>query len=61
LGGLIAGLVIAGAVWPAARPTLTIAGTVLILLLLAGVLWHNANQRADGDEWWQDDDPSGWR
>ncbi|MCL4871997.1 MAG: hypothetical protein KJ063_23805 [Anaerolineae bacterium] len=35
----------------------------LILGLLAGAmgLWAFANQKADGSEWWQDDEASGWR
>jgi predicted membrane channel-forming protein YqfA (hemolysin III family) len=43
--------------------------TILItaLLLVMGVifasmwLWYQANLRANGDEWWQDDEASGWR
>jgi len=32
-----------------------------ILLLGAGLLWARANKNADGSEWWQDDEASGWR
>lgn len=43
--------------------------TVLITALLLAIgmifaamwLWHQANLRARGDEWWQDDEASGWR
>jgi hypothetical protein len=43
--------------------------TILLtaLLLVMGVifaamwLWYKANLRANGDEWWQDNEASGWR
>ena len=40
---------------------------VVALLVIAGflgsaaALWRRANERADGSEWWQDDEASGWR
>ena len=34
---------------------------VLVLVLGAALLWSRANKNADGSEWWQDDDASGWR
>lgn len=34
---------------------------VLGLILAAMWLWYQANLRATGDEWWQDDQASGWR
>ena len=35
--------------------------TMLFILLGAFLLWSRANKDADGSEWWQDDDASGWR
>jgi hypothetical protein len=35
--------------------------TIVVLLLGTVLLWSNANKHADGSEWWQDDDASGWR
>ena len=34
---------------------------VLGLVLGAVALWARANKNADGSEWWQDDESSGWR
>lgn len=36
---------------------------VLLLGLISATMamWVYANNRADGSEWWQDDDASGWR
>ncbi len=40
---------------------------ITVLLLVMGIifaamwLWHMANRQASGDEWWQDDETSGWR
>jgi membrane protein implicated in regulation of membrane protease activity len=31
------------------------------LVVGAAALWARANRSADGSEWWQDDDASGWR
>jgi uncharacterized membrane protein HdeD (DUF308 family) len=35
--------------------------TIVVLFLGAFLLWSRANEDADGSEWWQDDDASGWR
>lgn len=40
---------------------------ITVLLIVEGLifaalgLWHQANRQATGDEWWQDDEASGWR
>ena len=40
---------------------------ITVLLLFLGMifaavwLWYQANLQASGDEWWQDDEASGWR
>lgn len=43
--------------------TIWLTGLVLVLGLIfaATWLWHQANVWATGDEWWQDDQASGWR
>ncbi|MBK8903616.1 MAG: hypothetical protein IPM53_20705 [Anaerolineaceae bacterium] len=40
---------------------LTVVILVLGLILAAMWLWYQANLHATGDEWWQDDQASGWR
>jgi ABC-type transport system involved in cytochrome bd biosynthesis fused ATPase/permease subunit len=40
--------------------------TILLLIVLGLIfgsmaLWSYANRDADGSEWWQDNDASGWR
>ncbi len=35
--------------------------TIDVICLGAVALWCFANGRADGSEWWQDDEASGWR
>jgi hypothetical protein len=40
--------------------------TILLLIVLgltfgSMALWSYANRKADGSEWWQDDNASGWR
>ena len=34
---------------------------VAALIFCSMALWAHANARAQGTEWWQDDDASGWR
>lgn len=40
---------------------LIVLETIDGIWLGALVLWCYANGRADGSEWWQDDEASGWR
>ena len=41
---------------------ITIPYAVLATLVASSIsLWTYANKDAEGDEWWQDDDASGWR
>lgn len=44
-------------------PSRFIIPYVVLALLVYGsiVLWTCANENADGSEWWQDEDASGWR
>lgn len=43
--------------------TIFITAFLLILgvIFAAMWLWYQANLRASGEEWWQDDEASGWR
>jgi hypothetical protein len=34
---------------------------LLVFIFFSTALWFNANDHADGAEWWQDDEASGWR
>ncbi len=40
---------------------LVVLATVAVIVLGAAALWSHATAVATGDEWWQDDDASGWR
>lgn len=45
--------------WPR---SIGIALVVVLGFIFASMaLWHYANRRADGSEWWQDESASGWR
>ena len=59
--GSIPALLLLGLLYRLSLPALIfflIAGT---LALSAAAMWHHANANARGDEWWQDDEASGWR
>jgi hypothetical protein len=61
LGGAIPTILILGSYFDAPSK-FTIPVVVILGLLFASMtLWAFANRRADGSEWWQDDDASGWR
>ena len=45
--------------WPE-RATIPLI-VVLSIIFAAMALWAYANREADGSEWWQDDNASGWR
>lgn len=40
---------------------LVVLSTAAVILLGAMALWSHATAVANGSEWWQDDDASGWR
>lgn len=59
-GGLTLALVLALAF--GLREAYLVPAVVAGVLLFGVVwLWEHANAHADGSEWWQDDDASGWR
>ena len=63
--GLIGGIIplsivlsLADSISPEVAVTVSI---VAALVLGAMAVWMHANANAHGDEWWQDDQSSGWR
>ncbi len=44
-------------------PKAAVITSLIVLGIIFGsmALWTHANERADGSEWWQDDNASGWR
>ncbi len=61
VGGAIPVLLAIGMVLHLSPALLTAIVVVLGLILAAMWLWYQANRNATGDEWWQDDEASGWR
>ncbi len=61
VGGAMPVILTIGMVLHLSSILLTAAMVVLGLILAAMWLWYRANQHATGDEWWQDDQASGWR
>lgn len=58
---IIPGIILLGILLHLSQAFIVPAVIFLALLLGAFALWNRANKRADGSEWWQDDDASGWR
>jgi hypothetical protein len=58
---IIPAIVLAGVIFHLSQSFLVPLLTIVILFLGAFALWSRANKNADGSEWWQDDDASGWR
>ena len=50
-----------GIIFKLSTALITILLLVMGMILAAMWLWYQANLRARGDEWWQDDEASGWR
>lgn len=61
LGTTILLTLISGLVFNLTLSLMIVLLVVQSLVLAAVWLWHQANWQATGDEWWQDDDASGWR
>lgn len=55
---LTIGLVLSS-VLPLEFAVIIVMGTILVSGTMA--IWMHASEQATGDEWWQDDDCSGWR
>lgn len=61
IGGAIPLTLILGLVFDLATTLITVLLIVEGLTFMATWLWYQANHRATGEEWWQDDHASGWR
>jgi|GEM_PF-2151501 len=61
IGGTIPGALLLGNYYHIAQRFIILYVIVATLVLGATALWVHAAAYADGSEWWQDDDPSGWR
>jgi len=61
IGGAMPIMLILGLIFRFSIVLLTVLLLVMGLILAAMWLWYQANQQASGDEWWQDDEASGWR
>lgn len=60
IGSILTGIVLS--VYFNLSPTIIIILTVVGMIVVSSMLlWANANSHASGDEWWQDDNCSGWR
>jgi hypothetical protein len=43
-------------------PSITIPVITIVVIVLGAILWWvRITNTADGDNWWQDDNASGWR
>lgn len=61
VGGAMPFTLILGLIFRLSTVLITVLLIVLGMILAAMWLWYQANLRASGDEWWQDDEASGWR
>jgi len=61
IGGAMLVTLALGIVFQLSTVLITVLLLVLGMILAAMWLWYQANRRASGDEWWQDDEASGWR
>lgn len=61
IGGAMPVVLTVGIIFHLSPSLITVLMLVLGLILAAMGLWYQANVRATGDEWWQDDQASGWR
>lgn len=51
----------AGIIFQLSTALITVLLLIMGMILAAMWLWYQANLQASGDEWWQDDEASGWR
>ncbi len=61
IGGAMLVTLALGIVFQLSTVLITVLLLVLGLIFATVWLWYQANLRASGDEWWQDDEASGWR
>jgi hypothetical protein len=58
---IIPAIILAGIVFHLSQSFLVPLLIFIALLVGAALLWTWANKDANGKEWWQDDNASGWR
>jgi undecaprenyl pyrophosphate phosphatase UppP len=58
---IIPAVIIAGILFHLSQSLIIPLVVILALILGSVAIWAHANKSADGSEWWQDDDASGWR
>ena len=61
VGGLLPVTIILGSVFQLPQAFVIIVVVILSIVFGSMALWAYANRHADGSEWWQDDQASGWR
>jgi len=61
IGGAILVTLALGIVFQLSKVLITVLVLILGMIFAATWLWYHANLHASGDEWWQDDEASGWR
>lgn len=60
-GGLIPAVIILSLYFHISQTAVIPILIILTIAFLSMLLWRIANRNADGSEWWQDDNASGWR
>ena len=61
LGAMVPVSILLGSYYHISLAVILIIAVVSGLLCASSTLWAFANEKATGNEWWQDDDASGWR
>ncbi len=61
LSGLTFLLAIFGHFWGISSKVIVVLVVFASMAVFPAVIWLHATDHADGSEWWQDDDSSGWR
>lgn len=61
IGGSVPTVIILGSVFNVPQRFVVVYVMFSLLIFGAMALWSHANVNADGTEWWQDDDATGWR
>lgn len=61
LGAAIPLGILLGVYFHISQDILIVFATISLLVFGAVLMWNRANANATGDEWWQDDECSGWR
>lgn len=61
IGGIVLLTILLNDVLNLSQTAVIVIVIVGSLLFSANAIWYHAVNNANGDEWWQDDDASGWR